>query len=160
MNELLDGCSQVHRARLLAAGAPHSGAWLQAVPLHSLALHLDDETVRIAVGLRLGARVCEPHRCRCGSQVDTLGHHGLSCKYSAGRFPRHANLNDVVKRGLALLPGATRPGPRRWEKTRWPDCIPFQWRKESLLGCHLCGYLLPVFSHRLRTPPGCCCRCG
>ena len=100
-DQLLDECSQVHRARLLAACAPHSGAWLQAVPLRSLGLHLDDETVRIAVGLRLGAKVCEPHRCRCGSQVGALGHHGLSCRFSAGRFPRHANLNDVVKRGLA-----------------------------------------------------------
>ena len=50
--------------------------------------------------MRLGAPVCEPHPCRCGRQVDRLGHHGLSCRYSAGRFPRHANLNDVVKRGL------------------------------------------------------------
>ena len=34
--------------------------------------------------------------------IDLLGHHGLSCRYSAGRLPRHANLNDVVKRGLAM----------------------------------------------------------
>lgn len=33
--------------------------------------------------------------------VDRLGHHGLYCRYSVGRFPRNANLNDVVKRGLA-----------------------------------------------------------
>ena len=30
-----------------------------------------------------------------------FGHHGLSCRFSAGRLPRHANLNDVVKRALA-----------------------------------------------------------
>ena len=34
-------------------------------------------------------------------QVDRLGHHGVSCRYSTGRLPRHANLNDVVKRALA-----------------------------------------------------------
>ena len=48
----------------------------------------------------MGATICEPHNCRCGRRVDGLGHHGLSCRYSAGRLPRHANLNDVVKRAL------------------------------------------------------------
>ena len=57
--------------------------------------------MRIAVALRLGAPICEPHPCRCGHRVDRLGHHGLSCRFSAGRLPRHANLNDVVKRALA-----------------------------------------------------------
>ena len=100
LDGLLASANQVHRARLLAASAPHSGAWLHALPIPSLGLLLNDQTVRISVALRLGAPVCEPHPCRCGRQVDRLGHHGLSCRYSAGRFPRHANLNDVVKRGL------------------------------------------------------------
>ena len=56
--------------------------------------------MRVAVALRLGAPVCEPHRCRCGLTIDGLGHHGLSCRYSLGRLPRHANINDVVKRAL------------------------------------------------------------
>ena len=98
---LLDNSNQVHRARLLAASAPSSGAWLQVMPLPSLGLLMDSQTVRTSVALRLGEPICEPHPCRCGSQVDRLGHHGLSCRYSAGRLPRHANLNDVVKRGLA-----------------------------------------------------------
>ena len=71
------------------------------MPLPSLGLLMDSQTVRTSVALRLGELICEPHPCRCGSQVDRLGHHGLSCRYSAGRLPRHANLNDVVKRGLA-----------------------------------------------------------
>ena len=32
--------------------------------------------------------------------VDKHGLHPLSCRYSAGRIPRHAALNDVIKRGL------------------------------------------------------------
>ena len=99
--ELLGAVNQVHRARLLAAKQPHSGAWLNAAPLPALGLHLDDESVRVAAALRVGAPVCEPHACRCGQRVDRLGHHGLSCRYSAGRLPRHAHLNDVVKRALA-----------------------------------------------------------
>ena len=61
---------------------------------------MDDETTRISVALRLGAPICEPHKCRCGKQVNSLGHHGLSCLKSAGRLPRHYNLNDIVKRSL------------------------------------------------------------
>ena len=99
---LTESANQIHRARLLAASQPYTGAWLHALPVPNLGLHLDDETVRVAVALRLGAAVCEPHRCRsCNFPVDRLGHHGLSCQRSAGRFPRHANLNDVVKRALA-----------------------------------------------------------
>ena len=101
-NNLLSTANQVHSARLLAAAAPHTGAWLQALPCPTLGLLLDNESTRIAVALRLGATVCEPHRCRCGSLVDTLGHHGLSCgKFSKiGRNPRHHSINDVMKRSL------------------------------------------------------------
>ena len=39
------------RARILAATSKESGAWLQALPLSSIGLHMDDNTVRIATGL-------------------------------------------------------------------------------------------------------------
>ncbi|XP_063630746.1 zinc finger protein 570-like [Cydia splendana] len=35
--------------------------------------------------------------------VDRLGHHGLSCQKSAGRFSRHASLNDIIRRSLATI---------------------------------------------------------
>ena len=98
--KLQTSSNQIHCARLLAAASPHSGAWLQALPSSNLGLLLDAESVRIAVALRLGAPICEPHKCRCGRQVNSLGHHGLSCLKSAGRIPRHASLNDIVKRSL------------------------------------------------------------
>ena len=101
LDSLLQPSSQVNRARLLAASSPYSGAWLNATPVPSLGLHLSDAAVQVGVALRLGAPVCEPHLCRCQRWVDIFGHHGLSCRYSAGRLPRHANLNDVVKRALA-----------------------------------------------------------
>ena len=102
-DQLLTEADQTHRARLLAASQPHTASWLQALPVPNLGLLLDPETVRIAVALRLGAPICEPHTCRlCGRQVGRLGHHGLSCQKSAGRFPRHAHLNDLVKRSLSV----------------------------------------------------------
>ena len=33
--------------------------------------------------------------------MDTFGTHSLSCRFSAGRIPRHSALNDVVRRGLS-----------------------------------------------------------
>ena len=121
-NDLLNSASnQVHSARLLAAASPHSGAWLQALPSPSLGLYLDDDTVRISVALRLGSPISEPHKCKCGVLVTSLGHHALSCKLSSGRLPRHHQLNDTIKRSLDaagipswLEPSGLDPGPWRW----------------------------------------------
>jgi hypothetical protein len=74
-------------------------------------LRLDDEAVRIAVGLRLGAKLCEPHQCRCGANVSPEGTHGLACRRSAGRTTRHHALNDLVWRALgrANVPAVKEP---------------------------------------------------
>jgi len=34
---------------------------------------LDDEVVRVAVGMRLGLALCAPHSCPCGGQMDAQG---------------------------------------------------------------------------------------
>ena len=88
------------RARLQASQQSTSGAWLEALPIASVGLRLDNETVRMAVGLRLGLTLCEPHVCHCGAGVDARGIHGLACKRSAGRHPRHGQLNDVIWRAM------------------------------------------------------------
>ena len=80
--------------------APHSGDWLHALPISSCGLRLDDEAVRVAVGLRLGAKLCEPHQCSCGAKVGPEGTHGLACRHSAGRTTGHHALNDLVWRAL------------------------------------------------------------
>ena len=49
---LLDQASDaITRARLLAVSRKESGAWLHAVPNSSLGLRMDNETIRVAVGL-------------------------------------------------------------------------------------------------------------
>ena len=108
---LLEVANQTSRARLVAAACRESGLWLHALPTPSLGTLLDPETFRVAVALRVGAVVCEPHSCRCGRLMDARGLHGLSCKYSAGRHPRHAALNDVVRRALqsAGIPSILEP---------------------------------------------------
>lgn len=103
--------TDVDKARLLAAATSSSGSWLKALPLAAIGLKLDDEAVRIAVGLRLGTALCEPHQCPCGAAVDCRGIHGLSCKVSAGRHSRHSNLNELVLRSLqrAGIPSMREP---------------------------------------------------
>ena len=55
----------------------------------------------MAMGLRLGTTLCHPHVCQhCQAQVDHQGLHGLSCRRSQGRHPRHTAINNIVKRSL------------------------------------------------------------
>jgi hypothetical protein len=73
--------------------APH-GDWLFVRPVSSCGLRFGNDTVWIAVGLRLGVKVCEAHTCSCGQLVDVLGTRSLSCKHVPGRSARHHNVNS------------------------------------------------------------------
>jgi len=85
------------RARLQACSQKESGAWLTAPPISSLGLRMCNAT-----SLRLSAHLCAPHDCtHCGRRVDKTGLHGLSCRRSTGRLPRHNQLNAIIKQSLA-----------------------------------------------------------
>ena len=49
-----------NKDRLLAVSAVHSGDWLYALPLATCGLKLDNQAIRIVVGLRFGVNLCEP----------------------------------------------------------------------------------------------------
>ena len=97
------------RARLLAVSAPHAGDWLRALPIASCGLRLEDDAVRVGVGIRLGLNICEPHRWVCGCMVDQLGLHALS--FGIGRLSRHGIINDIVCRAFtsAGIPAIKEP---------------------------------------------------
>jgi len=59
-------------------------------------MRLDNEAVRVAIGLWLGLELCVPHQCHCGAQVDSFGRHAFVCKKAAGRSVRHHALNELV----------------------------------------------------------------
>ena len=83
LNSLLEVDHAPTKARLFSVSTPESGAWLNALPLSAMGLRMDDTTIRVAVGLRLGLPLCCPHSCHhCGSAVDDLATHGLHCKKS------------------------------------------------------------------------------
>ena len=77
-----------------------AGAWLNVLPVPSLGTKLDDESLRIALGLCLGAAIVVEHTCVCGAIVDIYGTHGLSCQHSGGCLPRHASVNETIRRAL------------------------------------------------------------
>ena len=97
---LLDKANVITQARLLAASSTESAAWLVALPVSTFGNLLDDASLRISVGLRLGASICSEHKCVCGGMVDQWGHHGLACKKSRGRQGRHSALNESIQRAL------------------------------------------------------------
>ena len=134
----------LHR-QLQQSSAPGSigtqqGDWLHTLPLSTCVLWLDNEAVRVAVGLRLGTSLCEPHQCPCGKQVDARGTHGLSCKRGAGRFIRHHQLNDIMHRALtrASTPSVLEPPglAQRRKTTGWADPHSMATRKEPHMGRH------------------------
>ena len=60
------------RARLLAVSTKESGAWLNVLPAPHLDMKLDNDSIRIATGLRLGADIVVGHSCICGHTLTHL----------------------------------------------------------------------------------------
>ncbi|XP_055328073.1 uncharacterized protein LOC129581172 isoform X2 [Paramacrobiotus metropolitanus] len=92
--------SQEEIAHLKAVSVPESGVWIHALLAVCLGNLLEDNAIRISVALRLGAPIVTPHVCVCRGLVDELGRHGLRCKRSAGRLPRHDGISAEFARGL------------------------------------------------------------
>ena len=87
-------------------------------------LRMDNSTIRIAVGLRLGVPFCNSHTCRhCGSHVNDLATHGLSCRWSEGRHSRHSNLYGIIHRALsaAKIPSRLEPSGVARSDGKRPD---------------------------------------
>ena len=137
-DRLLENASdELDRARLLASRSSEAGAWLHALPVSSLGLRLDDDSLRVAVGLRLGTPLCSPHQCQCcGEEVDVMGRHGLSCRRSEGRHHRHAAMNDIIHRALtsAHVPARLKPpGLMRSDGKRPDGASIVPWKSGKLL---------------------------
>ena len=113
------------QARWRAVTAQHAGDWLHSLPITSCGMRLSDEALRVAVGLRLGANICEPHTCACGAFVSARGEHGLSCSLGFGRVARHGVINDLIHRALikAGFPAVKEPQGLLRSDGKRPDGI-------------------------------------
>ena len=122
--EVID--TDVGHARLLAANTKESGAWLHALPIASVGLRMEDDDVRIAAAIRLGAYLCHPHKCyHCGNDVDATAIHGLSCLKSAGRSYRHTAINTIIQKALSAgnIPSRLEPSGLYRSDGKRPDGI-------------------------------------
>jgi len=90
-----------YRASFIAASTQHGEDWLFALFIVSCGLKLDDEAMKVAVGLMLGLDLCEPHQCRCGSVVDARGLYSFVRKRAPDRSTMHHALNDLVTHSFA-----------------------------------------------------------
>ena len=102
------------RAWLLSVKSPHSNDWLHALPLSGCGLRLDDRAIHIAVCLRLGANIYEPHQCPCGAPFDARGLHGLSCRGGQRSLrkatqPERPGVASDGEGGHSGVEGAVRP---------------------------------------------------
>ena len=119
------------KARLIAVSAAHSSNWLNALPIASCGFRIDNENIRVAIGLRFGTALCQPHLCPCGAIVEEDGLHGLSCKLGNGKHARHSTLNDLIARALLradILCVKKPPGLSRKDGKRPDDLSLIPWR--------------------------------
>ena len=68
--------------------------------------------------------------------MDALGRHGLSCRNQIGRFPRHSQVNDLVKRALssAEIPSRLEPPGLSRKDGKRPDGMSlFPYKEGKLL---------------------------
>ena len=91
-----------------------------ALPVASCGLRLDNESIRVAVGLRLGCVLCFAHRCSCGAVVSDRGIHGFSCRLAVGRLARYNAINDIIHRALGV-PAVLEPRGLTSSDERRPD---------------------------------------
>ena len=108
-----------HCARLLAAKAAHSGDWLHAAPISSCGLRLNNEAVRVAVGLRLGCIMptLQVHM-RCIGGYAWLTRSFVQAKPRTIATPslrQRPDLLLLIEGQLPFHPGTTRPSQIRRE---------------------------------------------
>ena len=98
-DELLSKAGQHDRARLLAARAPHAGAWLTVEPSRALDQLLANDVVRGRVGRRLGVQIGEEGPCPFCLQVnDGFGAHAEACMGGGDKVATHNTVRDVIHR--------------------------------------------------------------
>lgn len=128
--------SDEEKARYNASIVKESNAWLTVLPSRHIGTLLDNNTFRISVALRLGCELCIPHLCKCGSQVNSNGIHGLSCRKSAGRIPCHSEVNNILHRALqtANIPSKLEPPIFRDDGRKRADGVTLiQWSRGQML---------------------------
>ena len=130
------------QVRLLAASAKESSAWLHTIPISSLSLRMDDNTFRIAVGLRLGSTFCCPHACQhCGVKwtiSPLMGSDIESCSHQRDSIQALASAcipSSLEPSGLDCSDGKRLDGVTM---IQWKNGKPYSQLAQILSPCPLC----------------------
>ena len=71
--------------------------WLNVIPCKILTSKLPKQQLSVAIGLRLGSKICKQHNWVCGRDVTEEDWHGCSCIIKAMRFSTHSNLSQPYR---------------------------------------------------------------
>ena len=71
------------------------------MPVPALGLQLYNESLRISVALRLGAKLHRAYTCVCGIAVEDTATHGLDCRKAIGKHARHSAVNVIIHQALS-----------------------------------------------------------
>jgi len=98
---------------------------------------MDNNTVPVVVGLRLGSPLCHAHTCHhCGVHIDGTATHGLSYKWSEAHRQHHAAVNDIIHctMSAAHLPSRLEPTGLSCSNGKRPNGVSLvPWRSGRLL---------------------------
>ena len=133
---LVESGDSEEKAILLSTSAEDASAWVHAAPITSLGLKLENTCFKIVCGLRIGAKICVPYKCVCGSSVNSYGRHGLHCMKALGRLSRHSEANRIIKKSLASIdiPSTLEPPGLSRSDGKRPDGLShFTWKEGKYL---------------------------
>ena len=105
LSSLLHNATTATKARLLAESVPQAHAWLRTVPSPGLGLALEPDETHILLKWWLGLPLCNlEETCPyCSSQLESLGHHSLTCRY-AGDVVTDTTAYVIVLLTFAVVP--------------------------------------------------------
>ena len=136
-------------ACLLAVATKKSGAWLDALPVSSLSLRMDDNVIQIAVGLCVGLPLCDPP---LPAMWDWSWQHGnlwpqLPLQQESPPPSRrdqwyHPEILQICKDPLS--PGAHGPIQVRWQEAQWSFHCALEGGQSAGMRCHLSGHPGPL----------------
>ena len=92
---------------------------------HLVAYVLMTKLFKIAIGLRLGVDISEPHSCVCGDLIDVRGSHVFSCKRNRERIFPHNYFNNIIHLSLACasVPATKEPQGLSKSDGKRPDSL-------------------------------------
>lgn len=133
-DELLTDCTVGDRLRLCSVSSPRSAAWLQAMPCRGpFDLTLTPDEMQVLLKHRLGLVLVQPGDCcpigDCGTPLDILGHHQLTCSKGGYVVGRHNRLRDAFFKlaQVAGLSPSLEQGAFDSDRTRPADVLVQSW---------------------------------